>query len=463
MSYEPRLGAQDMGVGGEATPVEIEIDRLSAGGRGVGRHEGQIWFVRGAVPGDRVLAHALCFRARFVEASTLRLIRASRSRRPAPCPVQDRCGGCPWMVLEEGAQREWKRELVRDALQRIGKISEIEVEPVAGVGSSLGYRNKTEMLLGLDPDGRPAIGYHGTGGKSGAVDVAACAVQRDSANVALAAARRILLDSRSPWLKTVFRVEEPFRLVIRSSSKDGAVLVAVRETRRRFPSLRAFARRLTRDCAAVRGVVRLMARPGRRGGTRVEAIHGPDWVEERIGELTLRLPASSFLQVNTEVATALVRLVTEIAAPDGSTQAMDLYGGVGTIGLHLALRGAAVTVCEADRAAVACGLSTSQAQGLDRVRFVHSDVRSFLESGAGPGAPDELIVANPPRGGFGRGVAEAILCRRPGKLILVSCDPPTLARDLRVLVQGGLRVTRVSPLDMFPQTSHVETVAVLAP
>jgi 23S rRNA (uracil1939-C5)-methyltransferase len=365
------------------------------------------------------------------------------------------------MGLEESSQREWKRRLVQDALQRIAGIAGVEVDQPITVGGDLGYRNKVELVLGRDADARPVIGFHEAGGLSGVVDVTDCAVQHDSANRVLLATRRILLEEPNLWPASTYRREDPFRLVIRRSWSTGALLVAVRETRAEFPAISEFTRRLTVACPELRSVARLRARPGRRGGTRVEAIHGPDWIEERVGELTFRLPASSFLQVNTEVGSALVHLVTSVAAPGEGVPVLDLYGGVGSIGLHLARRGARVTVCEADRTAVVCGRQAIRAHRLTGVRFYHGDVRGFLEAEEPPAGAGEIIVANPPRDGLGRGVSQAILARRPARVILVSCDPPTMARDLRALTGGDMRLNRVSPLDMFPQTSHVETVAVL--
>jgi len=438
-------------------PVELDVEGLASGGRGIARHDGIVWFVAGGLPGDRVLAAPRFRRARYVEAEQVGLLRPSPDRRAVPCAVQQRCGACPWMPLEEELQRDWKRRQVQDALERIGGLSGAEVEPVLAKGPGIGYRNKVELALGRGAAGEPVLGFHGSSPDGGIVDVACCPVQHDGANFVLEAARRLLLDPEGPW-KTAFTAKDVFRLVLRRSWLTGEILVGLREAGARFPDVETFAQQLAEACPEVQGVVRIVARPGRRGGARVERVLGRDWIDERVGELTFRLPALSFLQVSTVMAAELVRVVSECACPAEGTEALDLYGGVGSIGLHLALRGARVTVCEADRMAVACGRRTSRREGLSLATFVTGDVLDFLASAAPPWRGPETVVANPPRDGLGRGVVEAILARKPEQVVLVSCDPPTLARDLGRLVRGGLEVARVRPLDMFPQTSHIETV-----
>ena len=445
-----------MGVKDEQ-PVELDIEGLAGGGRGVARQDGVVWFVAGGLPGDRVLAAPQVRRTRYVEAEQVEILQPSPQRRTVPCAIQADCGGCPWMPLDEGVQRDWKRRQVQDALQRIGGLAGAEVEPVRTRGPVLGYRNKVELALGRSLAGEPVLGFHGGGSSSGVVDVACCPLQHDGANFVLDAARRLLLDPQRAW-SAAFEKEGCFRLVLRRSWLTGEILVALRETRSKFPGLDEFASELAQACPEVQGVVRIVAREGRRGGARVERVLGRDWIDERVGELTFRLPALSFLQVSTVMAAELVQLVAECAAPTQETEVLDLYGGVGSIGLHLALRGARVTVCEADRTAVGCGRRTARKAELSRASFVTGDVGDFLKSAAPARRGPETIVANPPRDGLGRGVAKAILQRRPKEVILVSCDPPTLARDLGRLVQGGLAPVRVSPLDMFPQTSHIETV-----
>ena len=458
MSYSERNKPHDIAVVPGKEPVELEIEALAAGGRGLGRVDGVVWFVSGAVPGDRVLARAVRRRERFVEARVERLLSGSADRRSPPCPIQSGCGGCPWMVLDEQVQQHWKRRLVVEALRRIGR-SEIEVDALRAAPSALGYRNKVELTLGRDPEGRPAIGFHRPEGAGpGLVDVRACAVQSRPADAVLATARAFLLERAAAWSAPTDGQTDPFRLILRTSRATGQVLVALRETTRPFPDARALADRLARKHADLSGVVRIRARTGQRGGARVSAVYGKSWIEERIGELNFRLPATSFLQVNIEAVDLLIDLVQRGAGPVAGKVVLDLYGGIGAFGIALARRGGECIVCEADVEAVRCGRQAVRGRSVGKVRFEHADVGAFLGR---EGCRADIVVANPPRSGLGRRVADRLARLAPRRIVLVSCDPATLARDARRLVESGFRIERAVPVDVFPQTAHVETVLTL--
>jgi tRNA/tmRNA/rRNA uracil-C5-methylase (TrmA/RlmC/RlmD family) len=209
----------------------------------------------------------------------------------------------------------------------------------------------------------------------------------------------------------------------------------------------------------VSGVLRIRPRSSRRGGTRVDVLAGRSWIEERVAGFVFRLSATSFLQVSAAAADALADLVAEVAAPGGET-ALDLYCGVGVHALRLVGLGivdSAIAV-DADGAAVDCGRDVARDRGL-AVRLVHADVARFLAREA---RAARLVVANPPRAGMGRVVATALARLGASRIVVVSCEPATGARDLAAIGAGGpYRLARVVPLDMFPQTAHVETVSVL--
>lgn len=438
---------QDAGLG----PVELEVHALAAGGRGIGRHEGLVWFVPGALPGDRVLAEPGRRHPRFVEGRLVRILQPSEQRREPPCAVQHQCGGCPWMALEPVEQRRWKHRMVGEALRRIGG-SPVAVEPLRTPSRDLAYRNKIELTLGSDPDGRPVVGMHGRG--TGLVDVARCEVQHEAANSLLADARELLLDRAGDWCDG----KSTWRLMLRRSAHAGELLAGVWETDRPFPLADELAERLRLRHADLVGFVRIRSRPGHRGGSRATVVWGRGWLDEQLGGFRFRLPASCFFQVHAEMAAVVTDVVAECAGDVRNQKLLDLYGGVGVHGLELARRGAHVTVCEADDQAVACGRRAARAHDAD-VRYVHATVETFLRAVPDADDPVGVIVANPPRSGLGRGATRGILARQPQRIVVVSCDPATLARDAGRLVGAGYRLDRAVPIDMFPQTAHIETVA----
>lgn len=448
-----------MGVGN----VELEVEAVAAGGRGVARHAGMVWFVAGALPGDRVLARVTRRHPRFVEARATAIASPSPERREPACALQSTCGGCPWMPLPEAVQRRWKRRLVVDALIRIGGLTDPPVEEVRHPSAPLGYRNRVELSVGRGAGGEPTIGMHAAEPTAGLVDVAGCPVQQDEANHVLASVRAFLLAEPRAAALAATTPGVVHRMLLRRSAATGRILVGLWETPGRpFPHADELARYLRERLTGLAGVVRLRARPGQRGGTRVEPLTGAAKLVERIAGFEFELDATTFTQVNAAGAEELVRLVADCAGDVSGASIVDLFGGVGAYGLTLARGGAApVTVCDADRQAIVAGRRAARSAGLRGIRFVHDQVARFLDREREIRAAADVVVANPPRAGLGRGCAAGIAAYRPRRVVLVSCDSATLARDVKTLGAHGLRVRRVVPVDLFPQTAHVEAVALL--
>lgn len=357
------------------------------------------------------------------------------------------------MPFPEDLQRSLKVGLLRDALQRIGRLTIPELEPVRSPAAPLGYRNRVEFGVRGGGDRAATVGLHGAGGHE-LVDVERCLLQDDAANAVLSSAREFL---------SARRVREGpafgLRLGIRRASGSGQLLVSLRAPgARRFRDAPALARFLSERHDELVGVVELSAPRGGRGGLRTRVLAGRDWLEERSGALRIELPAGSFAQVSTDGADELVRLVGEMSLPRPLGCVVDLYGGLGLFGMQLARDGAErVTVCDADADAIDAGRRIASAEGFAQVRHVHADAAAFVARKE-LGRPD-VVVANPPRGGLAREVVRVLGELAPRLVILVSCDAATLARDLARLVgDGRYRIDRIVPVDLFPQTAHLEAV-----
>jgi 23S rRNA (uracil1939-C5)-methyltransferase len=448
---------QDMGVAPTNVSAEpVEVVGLAAGGRGVARSRGRVWFVADGLPGDVVEIEPTRVRPRFGEARVRRFVSRSTRRRAASCPHQGDCGGCPWMPLDDSAQLEWKRRLVDDALRRIGHLTDVEPRPAQVVSPPLGYRNKVELHLFRDDGGRLRIGMARGRGEGGMTPVDRCPVQHREADA--------LLSTAASWAAARpagSTADRDWRVVLRRAWSTGQLLVLLREGRTPFPDARRLAAALMESHDSLVGVVRVRQRARRRGGARVEPLAGRDWIEERVAGLPLRVPANAFLQVNGPALEPLIERVAAHSAPVREAKVLDLYGGVGLYSFALLRAGAArATVCDADPAALACGRSAARRAGIRGIRFRRGDVARLLEE-TRPGSISHA-VANPPRAGLGPVAVRHLVRLAPPRLVLVSCDPATLARDLRGLVEGGYRIETVEPLDLFPQTAHVETVVALS-
>lgn len=419
----------------------------------------RVWMVAGAVPGDEVLARVLVDRGRYVEAIAESVAVPSPARRSAPCPVQSACGGCPLMVVDERAQRAAKHAFVVDALERVGRLSGLAIDPVVAAPTALGYRNKVELSFGSDATGRHVLGYHRAGLPSAIVDVARCAIADSGLQPLLDVARRFFLEGPGRPDLTANGAARRLRIAFRTSSTHDERLVALMGSEGSFASAGAFARLATEADSGLAGVVRILSVPGRRGGARVESISGQAWIHDEILDVPFRVPAATFLQVHPSAAEALGRHIVEGARSPG--RVLELYGGVGGIGLALARKGARVTIVEADREAVASGREAAERVGIPTVRLVASDVGRYLRNSNRAEAPD-LVIADPPRTGLGREVVVALAGLGARRLTMVSCDPATMARDVGALVAHGYGVDRIVPFDLFPQTAHVETVVWLS-
>jgi 23S rRNA (uracil1939-C5)-methyltransferase len=440
----------------DASPrIELHVERMAYGADAIARSpEGKTVFVAGGVPGDQVLARVTESRAKFDRAVVEEVVEPSGLRVESACPYASVCGGCPWAGLERQAQLDAKRASVVDALVRIGHFDAGEAESLVGdclaPSEPWGYRNKVELAFARR--GRQAtLGMHGPG-EAGIVRVDRCLLldRRHQGLVkSVSGALGYLAGSHGLDLE---------RVGIRASDRTGSVEVALWTSPGPFP--RSQVARVLSDAGRPTSVVRVMTKgPSKaRRVAGVECLSGAGFWEERIGDERMRLSAPSFFQVSTKGAEALVRLVLEALEPGPDEVAMDLYCGVGTFTLPLARRCSFVDAVESYGPAVRDLRRNLDAASASNVEAIGGDAdQEFPEDEA------DVVVVDPPRAGLAEGVVER-LCAQPARAIAyVSCDPATLARDLsRFAARGRFAPRSVTPVDLFPQTFHVETVTLLA-
>jgi len=459
-------------------PFEFSVTDLGTEGQGIGRWNGLVVFVSGALPGDRVLARVRrrrgagsdrSARPSFLEAELVAVVKPSPDRVAAPCPQASACGGCDLLSLAYSAQLTWKTGLVRETLRRVGGLGDVRVRPCLGAGQPLGYRNKAQFPVSSRPgrsrDGRGLVAGLYRRGTHDVVPVENCALQHPLNNRILSEIVRLASELRVTAYDENTG-EGLLRHILVRVSNDGreamAVLVTARPT---FPMGRRLAAGL---CQAVREVKTVVQNVNTRHtsvilGPRDIVLAGPGHIYDHLGGLRLRVSASSFLQVNPAQAEVLYGLVVGMAA--GAQRVADVYCGVGTITLFLAkqLNGLEEIVgIEANPAAARDAAANARANGIGQATFVCGDASAVLKDMASARTPLDTVVLDPPRKGCEPGVLEALSRMTTcGRIIYVSCNPATLARDLGVLASSGYRVVEAQPVDMFPQTTHVETVALV--
>ena len=425
-----------------ADEIELEIVAVANGGDGIGREaDGRVVFVPRTTTGDRVLARIRQRKARYARALPVKLIRPSGARTDAPCENFATCGGCQLQHVTYEEQLSLKRTVVAEGLARLGGI-DIDVPEVRPAGRPFGYRNRITPTVVRDPAGGAAGvvvgGFHRYDAPGTVEDITDCPLAEDAVREAWRALRRTWggggrsLPGRGP-----------VRVTIRATDRgDVGILVSdVVGTRPGNPQTVA---------AAIPGLVSYcwLTESG-----EIRLLAGQETLEETWQGIRFTLPASTFVQVNREESVRIDDFVDRLAGPPTGRRVLDLYAGLGARAIHWAGLGAQVTACEVDTAAVTAGRNAAEARGAE-VRFTADTVESAL-----PGLPAaDLIVVNPPRRGLSGGVAKELVGRTADRLIYVSCDPATLARDVGRLEEAW-RLAGVQPFDAFPHTSHVETVA----
>ncbi len=433
--------------------LELDVSGLAYGGAGVARTDGYVVFVTGAVPGDRVRALVTKSTRAWAQARAVELIQ------PSPERIEPRADhpGVPWQVLPYERQLAVKAEQTEDALRRIGRLDGFELEPIVPAVEQWRYRNKLEYSFGAGDDGALVCGFHAPGRWDRVEPMSDCLLASERSN---AVREQVLAWCRAegltPWDRRagtgVLR-----NLVVREGRRTGEL--QVRLVVGPHP-LDADALAAAVDADGV--LVTVTDQPGEssdRGETTLVA--GTASLTEELGGLRLAISPPAFFQTNTEMAERLYALAAEYADLRGYERVFDLYCGIGTIALSLATRAAHVAGLEIVESAVADAIANAGANEIDNVSFFAGDVRlAMRELVEREGRPDVLVV-DPPRAGLSAKIVRRIIEAAPRRIVYVSCNPTTLAPNAAQLTEAGWRLRRVRPVHMFPQTPHIECVAVL--
>ncbi len=431
--------------------LELTVDALAFGGAGVARLDGYVVFVRDAVPGDRVRAIVTKRKKAYAEARTVELLAPGPDRVPA---VADH-PGAPWQVLPYERQLAVKAEQVDDALRRIGKLDGFDFEPIVPAVEQWRYRNKLEYSFGTGDDGALVCGFHAPGSWERIEHVEDCLLASEAGNAARQAA---LAWCRERGLQAYDRRAQDGllrNLVVREGRRTGELQVRLVTSYERV-ALDGFA-----EAVGVDSVLwtRALDVGETTAGGITEVLHGTEAIEEELGGLRFRISADAFFQTNTEMAERLYGLAAEYAGLQGWERLYDLFCGIGTIGLSLAARAGEVWGLEMVEEAIADAIANARRNEIGNARFFAGDVRLALrELVERAGRPDVLVV-DPPRAGLSAKVVRRVIEAAPSRIVYVSCNPTTLAPNAAQLVESGYALRRVRPVDMFPQTPHIECVA----
>ena len=461
--------------------LELEIDSLAFGGKGVARRSGFVIFVEGAVPGDRVMAAVTRARRSYAEARVVKLLNDSPARVAPVCQHFGVCGGCSWQTLAYAAQLRYKQQQVSDCLERIGGLTGFEVDEPQGAEPLWRYRNKVEFSFapcspgavaakaqqpasGVVTEAKAAagvgLGFHLPGEWRRVVDIEDCLLHSKATNAIRDAVREYARASGlAAWDQ---KSETGFwrHLVLREGSNTGEIMVNIVTGPGDFPGAADFAAQLTSRFPRIASLVWSVneTRASVATGFPYKVLAGRGYIHEEICGLKLRVSPPSFLQTNTTMAERLYRKAFEYADLKGDEFVIDLYSGLGSIALFLAKSCAEVFGVEIVEDAVRLARQNALDNGIVNSRFTAGKVRAVLKDIDLDRRPD-LIILDPPRAGASKKEVQRVIDLEAPRLVYVSCNASTLAGNAAQLAEAGYRLVRTGAVDMFPHTPHIEVVA----
>ena len=427
--------------------LEVEIESLAFGGRGVARTDGYVVFVSGGLPGDRVRAEVTKAKRRFAEARAVELLQPGENRVADRCVHEgEPCPGAPWQGLPYEHQLTHKHDQVDEALRRIGGLEGFELEEIEPAVEQWRYRNKLEYSFG-ERDGEAVLGFHARGRWDLIVGVEDCQLASERGNAARNEVRDWARRESIPAYDRRERSGVLRNLAVREGRRTGQLQTRLVTAPARFP----------KPPVDLHTVIE-----GDSGGTDgPTGVLGEERLREELSGLRLEMSHGAFFQTNTEMAERLYAVAAEYAGLTGSERLFDLYCGIGTIGLTMAKRAGEVWGLEIVPEAIADAERNAERNQIDNARFMagsaRTGVRPLLEAA---GKPD-VVVIDPPRAGLSQKIVRRVIECDAKRIVYVSCNPTTLAPNASQLVEAGYRLRRVRPVDMFPQTPHIECVALL--
>ena len=450
---------------------EFEILSLTSGGQGLARADGMAVFVTGGIPGDFVRVRLTRIARNYAEARIVKLLRPSADRIDPPCRVAQRCGGCNLQFMDYGAQMQWKRESVMEALIRIGgfKREDILDRTLALLPSQdpFRYRNKVQMPVS-GTSSEPVIGFYEDGSHQ-VVDSDECVVQHMAGDRVREVLRALMVDKKL----------EPYdegtgeglirHVMVRVGTATAQVMVVLVLAYQDVWFFEEFRQRIEEALKPEK--LMLTALYANIQPTRTNVVLGKDFllmygtgsIEEVLCGNRFRISPDSFFQVNTPMAGRLFQEVVRLADMQKGETLLDLYCGTGSISLTMAAQGCRVIGIEYVEQAVQDAIYNAKRNAISDVEFIAGKAEELLPEFPRKGIPVDAVVLDPPRKGADERVLRAILELRPSRIVYVSCDPATLARDCRILCAAGLySMTSITPADLFPWTKHVETVVLLS-
>lgn len=440
----------------------LTIKRLGINGEGVGYFKKTVVFVPGALPGEEVVVEATNIHPKFAEAKIKKIRKKSEHRVQPLCPVYEQCGGCQLQHLVYPQQLKEKRDIVIQALERHTKfaVDKLDIRQTIGMEDPWGYRNKNQFQV-KEKDGKVLAGLYGLNSHQ-LINIEQCAVQHPQTNEATQVVKQILQELRIPIYNEKSRKGIVRTIVTRVGVQTGELQVVLITTQKELPKKELVLQEIQKRLPNVKSIVQNIngQKTSLIFGEETLPLAGEDFIQETLGDLHFELSARTFFQLNPEQTVKLYNEVRKAAALTGTEKVVDAYCGVGTIGLWLADQAGEIRGMDIIPESIEDAKKNAKKHGFTHTKYVPGKAEEVLPKWVKKGWKPDVIVVDPPRTGLDNQLIQTILQVKPKKLVYVSCNPSTLAKDIETLSKS-FKVEYIQPVDMFPQTSHVESVSKL--
>ena len=444
-------------------PVTLKIEDLAFDGKAVAHNDGKVVFLDAGLPGETVVAVVFKSRAKYDQARVLEITERSPARIDPPCQHFDLCGGCTWQDLDYSEQLRFKKQQVVECITRIGGFESPEVLDVLPAPDIYRYRNKMEFSFHVvEEENSFRLGLHRRGRFDDIFDVEGCYLQSEVANRIVATVRDFVRREQIPVYDVRHHNGYLRFLVIRQTFFTRQLMVNLVTNLGEFPQSDQLVAELREAVPEITTIVH--GKNGKKSNVAVaeeeRILHGPGHMEEEIMGKRFRIRANSFFQTNSAQAERLYRTAFDLLPSGKARRLLDLYCGTGTIGLLLASSVEEVVGVELVEDAVAMAAENARINGIENISFYQGHVRDYLASlNAEELGRFDTVLIDPPRAGLHPKALKRILALPAERILYISCNPATFARDAQELVRSGFTMSPVHPVDMFPHTRHIELVA----
>jgi len=441
---------------------ELEITGQTHDGLGVGRKDGMAVFVQGAIAGEKVMAKVIKVLKSYAVARIEEFIETSSDRTEPFCPVYKRCGGCNLQHMSYERTLQFKRQVVMDNLERIGGLAGIRVNPVIGMETPLRYRNKAQYPVGAGKD-RPIAGFFAPRSHD-IVETAECGIQHPVSDLAKETVLEFMKSNNIPAYNETIHTGLIRHVVSKIGFSTGEAMVVIVSTSPDIPGKDRLVLLLRKKIPGLKSVIlNINDKPGNVIlGSRNITLYGKDTIEDRLGDLVFEISPLSFYQVNPVQTLVLYNKAVEYAGLSGEETVFDLYCGIGTISLFAARKAKRVIGVESVPEAVEAAIRNAERNGISNAKFYCGNAEDLVPNLYSQGIRADVVIVDPPRKGCDETLLKTLVDMAPGRIVYVSCNPSTLARDLRFLHGSGYEAREVQPVDMFPWTTHVECVVLMS-